>query len=170
MKFYDLDSVIAFGKFKGKTIREIIELQPNYLQWCLINLHHFYLPDHVIEEIKEVKPTFTLSKYAEKKRTEKFEDWKKDQSPLECPMCDKPFYLSPQDKYFIRRANFKDWQERKQQLDDIAFETWELKRKFGEDYETSPWLDIWDDSTYEHERPPEIFCYECDKKLRAEGE
>ncbi len=43
MKFYTLDTEFTFGKFSGKTIREVIEIQPDYINWCAINLGHFYI-------------------------------------------------------------------------------------------------------------------------------
>jgi broad specificity phosphatase PhoE len=52
MKFYTLDTEFSFGKYEGKTVKEIIEIQPTYLDWCAINLDHFYISDEIIEEIQ----------------------------------------------------------------------------------------------------------------------
>lgn len=72
MKFYDLDSPFAFGKYEGKTIRQIVDLQPSYIDWCATNLEHFYISEDVIEEIKKIKPDFTLSVEGQQKLDEKY--------------------------------------------------------------------------------------------------
>ena len=79
MKFYDLDSQITFGKYEGKTIREIVDLQPNYIDWCATNLDHFYISEDLIEEIKKIKSDFTLSSAGRQKMDEKYIMWKQEQ-------------------------------------------------------------------------------------------
>ena len=80
MKFYTLDTEFTFGKFNGKTVREVLDLQPSYLDWYLLNLDHFYLSDETIEAIKQIKPNFLLSELANQKRQEKFETWEQAQT------------------------------------------------------------------------------------------
>jgi hypothetical protein len=46
MKIYQLQTTLAFGKNKGKTIEEIISSEPSYLAWCLINIDHFHLSEN----------------------------------------------------------------------------------------------------------------------------
>ena len=53
MKFYDLNTEFTFGKFEGSTVRQIIDLQHSYLDWCAINLDHFYITETLIEAIKK---------------------------------------------------------------------------------------------------------------------
>ena len=79
MKFYDLDSVLNFGKFEGKTIKEVAELQPSYLDWCAINLEHFYIVEYQMEELKSICPEFTFSEEAKGKLVEKYEAWENEQ-------------------------------------------------------------------------------------------
>lgn len=38
---YDLDDQINFGKYNGKTIKEILDVNPDYLCWCIKNLDSF---------------------------------------------------------------------------------------------------------------------------------
>ena len=75
MKFYYLDTIFTFGKFSGKTIREILELHPFYIEWCLLNLDHFYVSEETIEEIKQIKSDFNLTEQAKQKQIEKFQLW-----------------------------------------------------------------------------------------------
>lgn len=79
MKFYTFDTEFTFGKYKGKTIKEVLELQPNYLDWCAINLDHFYVSDEIITEIKEIKPDFTISEEAKQKLADKYSTWENEQ-------------------------------------------------------------------------------------------
>lgn len=82
MKFYDLDTEFTFGKYEGKTVREILELQPNYLDWCAINLDHFYISDEVIDEIKTNISVFKISEEGVKKLSEKYKNWESEQENL----------------------------------------------------------------------------------------
>jgi len=79
MKFYTLDTEFTFGKFSGKTIREVIKIQPDYIDWCAINLDHFYISDEIITEVKAIIPTFVLSEEGQSKLTEKYETWESQQ-------------------------------------------------------------------------------------------
>jgi hypothetical protein len=79
MKYYNLDTEFTFGKFKGKTIMDILDLQPTYLDWCAINLDHFYISDDVVDEIKAIKPEFTLTEEGKQKLDDKYKTWESDQ-------------------------------------------------------------------------------------------
>jgi len=75
MKFYDLDTEFTFGKYGGNTPRQILDLQPSYLDWCAVNLDHFYINENVIEEIKTIKPDFALTTKGQQKLDEKYSNW-----------------------------------------------------------------------------------------------
>ena len=75
MKIYDLDTKFTFGNYEGQTVRQIIDVQPSYIEWCSINLNHFYIPKEVIEEIQKIRPDFILSNVAEQKLDEKHNIW-----------------------------------------------------------------------------------------------
>jgi len=79
MKFYTLDTEFTFGKFSGKTVKEILEIQPTYLDWCAINLDHFYISDEIIAEVKAIIPSFVISDEGQSKLTEKYETWESQQ-------------------------------------------------------------------------------------------
>ncbi len=72
MKVYELETTFGFGKYEGKTVRQILDLQPSYLNWCAITLDHFYISDEVIDEIILIKPNFTMSDIAKNKLNEKY--------------------------------------------------------------------------------------------------
>ncbi|WP_433896561.1 hypothetical protein [Sphingobacterium mizutaii] len=79
MKFYTLDTEFTFGKFQGNTLRQVIDIQPSYLDWCSLNLDHFYMSNEVIEEIKGVIPDFKLSDEGVAKLNDKYEVWENEQ-------------------------------------------------------------------------------------------
>jgi hypothetical protein len=79
MKFYNLDTEFTFGKFQGNKVRQVIDIQPSYLDWCALNLNHFYISDEVIEEIKSIKSDFKISDEGTQKLNEKYEVWENEQ-------------------------------------------------------------------------------------------
>ena len=83
MKFYDLNTEFSFGKYKGNTIRQILDFQPSYLDWCAINLEHFYISEDVIGEIKNIKPDFALTAEGKQKMEEKYAKWDIEQESEE---------------------------------------------------------------------------------------
>ena len=36
---------LTFGKHRGKTVREVIDQDPHYLEWALLNVEGFELTD-----------------------------------------------------------------------------------------------------------------------------
>jgi hypothetical protein len=104
MKFYDLNTELTFGKYRGKTIKEILSIRASYLNWCSINLDHFYLSDEVIKEMKEVKPNFSMSNEAVQKLTEKYTLWENEQTQnnlddQDYVEDDRPTYTQYRDSY-----------------------------------------------------------------------
>jgi broad specificity phosphatase PhoE len=79
MRFYTLDTEFTFGKYEGKTVKEILEIQPTYLDWCAINLDHFYISDEIIAEIKVIKPDFTITEEGKQKLADKYSTWENEQ-------------------------------------------------------------------------------------------
>jgi hypothetical protein len=75
MKFYDLDTEFTEGEFNGKTLKQVLDIQPSYLDWCAINMDQFYLTDVVIEEIKTKIPDFEFSEKGKLMLAEKYSEW-----------------------------------------------------------------------------------------------
>lgn len=76
MKAYHLDSIFTFGKYKGKTLREVIEIDEYYVSWCASNLDHFYITETTLEEIEHAYPSFSMWDYALNKLAEKKASYK----------------------------------------------------------------------------------------------
>lgn len=52
MKFYDVDSEFTFGKYEGKTIKEVFEKEPKYIDFCFNNIDEFYVSPSVLKDLK----------------------------------------------------------------------------------------------------------------------
>lgn len=53
---YALDSVINFGQYKkyGYTISEILDIDPDYLEWCLDNVEWFALSQEALDILRDI--------------------------------------------------------------------------------------------------------------------
>ncbi len=61
MKFYDIDTEFTFGKYEGKTIKEVFEKDPKYIDFCLNNIDEFYVSPSVLKELKSISNKVNLS-------------------------------------------------------------------------------------------------------------
>jgi hypothetical protein len=52
MKEYSLETVMSFGKYNGSTTKEIIELDPSYISWTILNIEHLYLDENSIKYLQ----------------------------------------------------------------------------------------------------------------------
>jgi len=52
MKVYTQNSLLKFGKYNGSILEDIAKTDPNYINWCIINLDHFYLSEEAIEHLR----------------------------------------------------------------------------------------------------------------------
>lgn len=48
----DRDSLITFGKYKDKTVQDVLEENPGYLRWFSENVDKYSLAEDIIEELK----------------------------------------------------------------------------------------------------------------------
>lgn len=58
---YYWDWILKFGKYKGKTISEMIDIDPHYILWCIINLKHFSVIPDLLVDNHFVKNSYFLS-------------------------------------------------------------------------------------------------------------
>lgn len=77
MKPYTLNTKLEFGKYSGNSLKEVVESDPNYIEWCILNLGHFRLSDSTVAEIRKIQRSFRLSVDAEIKRKNKQKEWDK---------------------------------------------------------------------------------------------
>ena len=55
----DRDTVLAFGKFKGKSIAWLMDAEPDYLAWCIEN-EVLHLSIGLREEFEQMNPWMQL--------------------------------------------------------------------------------------------------------------
>lgn len=48
-----INDVFTFGKFKGKTILEVLENKPSYIVWCIENIKNFTIDPVLSKELLE---------------------------------------------------------------------------------------------------------------------
>ena len=113
MKFYTLDSEFTFGKFSGKTLQQVIDLQPSYIDWCACNLGHFYVSEDEIEKIKEIIPGFSISSDGQQKMLERYTTWVSEQEDIE-EYDDSP---DPDQYGYDPYEDFTDWSHYNDNLD-----------------------------------------------------
>jgi hypothetical protein len=118
MKFYNLDTEFTFGKFEGETVKEILNIDHAYLEWCAIHLDHFYMTEKVIEEVREIIPGFSISEEAKQSLKDKFDNWQNvlDQEQVEHD--DESYERATYEKYSGSYAqDIEGWSD--QDIDDV---------------------------------------------------
>ena len=135
MKFYKLNTVFTFGKFKGKTLKEVITIQPSYVEWCLVNLDHFYISDKVLKEIKQIRKNFYLSEEAEAKRREKFDEWKSNRKKLNQ---ENNREYNHEREYKYKSPFHYDWSEEELRSGDWDYDP----TNPAHDPSENPWIDV----------------------------
>lgn len=65
MKEYTLNTKFNFGKHKSESLKQVVDLDYAYIEWCLIYHREFFISNDVLNEIKEANPAFTISDFAE---------------------------------------------------------------------------------------------------------
>lgn len=55
MKVYSWDDTLTFGKHKNRTLRQVLGLFPNYIQWAVINIEWFMVCEEIVEIIQNNK-------------------------------------------------------------------------------------------------------------------
>lgn len=61
VKEYQSNSIVKFGRYNGKTLSEIVDIEPDYIEWCIMHLDHFYISEEAVESLVEINTDFTVS-------------------------------------------------------------------------------------------------------------
>lgn len=54
---YDLDTPLGFGKYKGRTVEDVLDEDPHYLLWALENVEQFDADKAVQDAIERAART-----------------------------------------------------------------------------------------------------------------
>ena len=69
--FTSLESRFTFGKYKGLTLADVMDINPDYVVWCVTTIDDFLLYDSALEQMVHVYPNFPLYTEFERCRKEK---------------------------------------------------------------------------------------------------
>ena len=61
MKVYDIDTKMTFGKHITLTLREVLDIEPSYICWCIEHLDHFLILKEDLQSMKNEFPMLTLA-------------------------------------------------------------------------------------------------------------
>jgi hypothetical protein len=77
MKFYYLDTKFTSGKYKGQTLEEVHEKDPEYIENALKEDDNFLVTEEVIDELQSVNPNYSFSDEAISRRDGKEKEFDK---------------------------------------------------------------------------------------------
>lgn len=61
--FFEISDVFKFGRYKGLSLSDVLDLNPDYIKWCMYNVSFpFWLSENVLQEIERVYPSFLITK------------------------------------------------------------------------------------------------------------
>ena len=60
VKEYFAETIIGFGRFCGQRLSEIVTIQPDYIEWCIIHLDHFYISEDTIDNLTKINSNFIV--------------------------------------------------------------------------------------------------------------
>ena len=74
--FQHIDDEFDFGKYKGLSLSDVMDINPEYIIWCMMNISNnqycsFIITDEAMQELRSVYPEFLI--------TLDFEDMRKKQ-------------------------------------------------------------------------------------------
>lgn len=80
---YQLTDKLPFGKYKGQTVRQILQRAPNYLLWCIEKMENFAMSDEawdyaisIHEQFAAMRPkptTYNIADIVERTMTDGIE-------------------------------------------------------------------------------------------------
>ncbi len=79
MKYYYSDTIFNFGKYKGKTLKDIASEDIMYIEWCIMNIESFVMDKLTIEEIKKINLSFLSIQGPSEVLEDKIEEYNNDQ-------------------------------------------------------------------------------------------
>jgi hypothetical protein len=70
MTIYSLNTAFNFGQYESKTLEDVLQLNPSYVDWCLQNVDFFCLDNEIFEQQKHL-----FSVQAQEGQTRKYEEF-----------------------------------------------------------------------------------------------
>lgn len=70
--FRHIDDEFDFGKFKGLSLSDVMDISPQYIVWCIFNVTNppFVISDEAMKELSIIYPDFIVDNAFEQRRRE----------------------------------------------------------------------------------------------------
>lgn len=59
--FFFEETVLRFGKYKGKTLEQVWQMNPGYIDWCISNVDWFFMEKETFESLRKINPRYRFS-------------------------------------------------------------------------------------------------------------
>lgn len=64
--FQHIDDEFDFGQYKGRSLSDVMDINPEYVTWCMMNISNnqycsFVITDEAIQELKYIYPDFLIT-------------------------------------------------------------------------------------------------------------
>lgn len=84
--FRHIDDEFDFGKFKGLSLSDVMDIYPQYIIWCMFNVTHspFIISDEAMKELSIIYPNFTFGSAFEERRLTLLQEWESDLDKENC--------------------------------------------------------------------------------------
>jgi len=71
---FELNTTLEFGKYKGKTVKEVFISDPGYIEWALSVNAFFRVNESIFKLFQIIRPDFKFSEKARKFTVEYLKD------------------------------------------------------------------------------------------------
>ena len=83
MKLYNLSSKLDFGEYSGQILKEIFQIDPDYIEDCIMDEPLFcFNPDH-LEKLEDLNPEFEFLEESIEKLESKFEIYENEENSFD---------------------------------------------------------------------------------------
>lgn len=74
-RFTSLSDKFTFGAYNGQSLADVIDVNPEYLEWCVQEIDRFLIEDSAMNEINQIYPGLFSNEKFEYNRKWNLENW-----------------------------------------------------------------------------------------------
>lgn len=78
-RFTSLADKFTFGAYNGQSLADVIDVNPEYLEWCVQNINNFLIEDSAMNEINQIYPGVLSNEKFEYNRNMNLKNWNEDE-------------------------------------------------------------------------------------------
>ncbi len=83
MKLYSLNSKLDFGEYSGRTLKDVFDKDPDYVEECILENPSFCFNPSIIDALEDMKAEFIFSEEAVEKLEEKYDIYEEEENDIE---------------------------------------------------------------------------------------